>query len=128
MDFEKFKQNFTTIEYVEGSNAFGHHPFQLVVINNNGEMEINALVGLRMEQVIRRVKEYLADKAKDIFLTLDLPKGGDIENDFVLALHLLEGQLIETSTIEYDPKDGKIIKMLDNRESSLIAAIAKYFE
>jgi len=128
MDFEKFKQNFTSIEYIEGSNAFGHHPFQLVVINNNGETEINALVGLRMEQVIRRVKEYLSAKAKDIFLTLDLPKGGDIENDFVLILHLHEGKLISTSTIEYNPNDGDIIKILDNRESSLITSIVKYFE
>lgn len=128
MDFEKFKQNFITIEFIEDSNAFGHHPFQLVVITNNGETEINALAGLRMEQIICRVKEYLSAKAKDIFLTLDLPKGGDIENDFVLALHLHDGKLITTSTVEYDPNDGKIIKMLDNRESSLINTIVKYFE
>lgn len=126
MNFEKFKQGFTKIEYIEDSKAFGHHPFQLIAINESGEMEINALVGLRMENIISRVKEYLSANTRDIFLTLDLPKSGDVENDFVLALHLQDGKLTSSSTIEYNPDDGEIIRTLDNRDLKLIATFLSF--
>ena len=127
INFENFKKDFTKIEYIEASESHGHHPFQLIVIDSEGKMEMNSLVGLRMENVISRVKEYISKQAKDIFLTLDLPKGGDINNDFILALHIKDGELSSTSTIEYNPDGGEIIEIKDDRNSTIVSTIVKYF-
>ena len=123
IDFEKFKKDFTKIEYIEASKTYGHYPFQLITIDSEGKMEMNCLVGLSMGNVVTKIKEELSRKAKDIFLTLDLPKGGDIDNDFILALHIKDGEVLSTSTIEYNPDDGKIIQTTDNRDSSLVSTI-----
>ena len=58
MDFKKFEE-IVKIEFVESSNCYGHHPMQLAAINNKGELELNALLHLKLNDIKDRVDFYL---------------------------------------------------------------------
>jgi hypothetical protein len=128
MDLKQFKTNFAKIEFLESANSYGHHPFQLFVVTADDKNEINALVGLGMSDIINRVKHYINAGAKDIFLSIDLPKGGDIQEDFVFILHIASGEeKEETIIMEYDPEDGSVIQETDGGQYAFTETLVGYF-
>jgi len=127
LTFEKFKSNFAKIEFLNSCNAYGHHPFQLIAVTADGQNEINSLAGLRMENVIDRVRHYLKAKAKEIFLTIDLPAGGGIPNDFIYVLHIIDGEKANVAVVEYSTGTGIIICDSNGEQYSLVETIEGYF-
>jgi hypothetical protein len=127
MDINKFKSSFAKIEFLESANAFGHHPFQLFVVTSDDKNEINALVGLKISDIIARVKQYISSGAKNIFLSMDLPKSSDIPEDFVFVLHIPNGEKAETIVVEYNPETGDIIQESDGSQYSLTNTLTDYF-
>ena len=116
MNFEKFKTELVKIEYLEnynGYNGFGHNPLQLIAIDEFGEMELNALCGLKVKDIINRVHEYLNSNTKELYLSMDFPANQEISNDFVFLIHIANHSINSTLIIEYDTNDGKIIKESD---------------
>ena len=104
-------QNFVTdlvkIDYVEQSDCFGHYPFQMFVEKKEGGFELNALaLGGNVNSNYLRFREYLKAKAKRIYLSLDFPAGGDIENDFV-AIFSYENGKYNLFAIPYETQEGK---------------------
>lgn len=58
MDLNKFEK-IVQIDFIESSNCYGHHPMQLIVITKENEMEMNALVSLRLDDVRNRIRDYM---------------------------------------------------------------------
>lgn len=127
LTFEKFKTNFVKIEFLDSCNAYGHHPFQLIAITADGKIEMNSLAGLRMENVIDRVKHYFDVKAKEIFLSIDLPAGKGIPNDFVFVLHIADEYKADMVVIEYSANTGEVIFESDGSQYDLAASILGCF-
>jgi len=127
MDFYKFKEDIIKIEFLESCSSFGHHPMQLIAINSDDTMEMNALVGLNIQGIVDRVKDYKENDSKELFLSMDLPSCEGINNDYVLALHFKNDD-IKTTVIEYELDTGKIIKETDNIDNKTVSTIVGYLE
>jgi len=111
---EEFVKTMVKIEFIEDSNCFGHYPFQLFCENKDGGFEINALaLGGDVSSCYRRFSEYKKQNAKRIYLSLDFPKGGDIDNDYV-AIYAFENNELSLFAIPYEIKDGKTFVTIKN--------------
>lgn len=111
---EEFVKTMVKIEFIEDSNCFGHYPFQLFCENKDGGFEINALaLGGDVSSCYRRFSEYKKQNAKRIYLSLDFPKGGDIDNDYV-AIYAFENNELSLFAIPYEIKDGKTFDTIKN--------------
>jgi len=111
---EEFMKIMVKIEFIEDSGSFGHYPFQLFCENKGGGFEINALaLGGDVASCYRRFSEYKKQDAKRIYLSLDFPKGGDIENDFVAIFSFEDGEL-KLFAIPYKTEDGKTFDTIKN--------------
>lgn len=126
MNIESFMK-MVKIEFIESSGAYGHHPMQLAVKTEDDQLEINALLNMRIENIINRVKEYLSNNAKDIYVSLDLPATAEIENDFVIILNIKGDKTVTNSVLEYNPNDGEILNTTINDTRVTISTIISYF-
>ena len=105
----EFEKELVKIEYIEQSECFGHYPFQLVCENKKGGIELNALaLGGDVAACYRRFAEYKCQGAKRIYMSLDFPKGGDIENDYV-AIFSFEDDKLSVYAILYEVERGERI-------------------
>lgn len=127
MDLHSFRNSFVKIEPIGEAGVFGHHPFQLIAVTADGGNEINAIFAHSMDQIISRVKEYILNGAREIFLSLDLPAGQGIKNDFIFLIHLVGGRKEETMVIEYSIKDGSIINESSGETYPLICEMIRHF-
>lgn len=120
MNFNKFEK-IVQIDFIESSNCYGHHPMQLAVVNKKGELELNALMHLETNDIKNRVEYYLnRNDFKELFLSLDFPANDEIQNDFVLLLHLKEKAFEQVLIKEYDVKTGAILNTSDDSEYKII--------
>lgn len=126
MNFKKFKDDVVKIEFIESCSSFGHHPMQLIAINSDDTMEMNALIGLNTQSVISRVKDYKSNDSKELFLSLDLPSCKGISNDYILAIHF-KGDATKSTVIEYNLDTGIIVKETDNIDNEIVSTIIGYF-
>jgi hypothetical protein len=109
---EEFVKKMVKIEFIEDSNCFGHYPFQLLCENKDGGFEINALaLGGDVDSCYRKFAKYKKEGAKRIYLSLDFPKGGDIENDYVV-IFTFENNKVELFAIPYEINGGKILDII----------------
>ena len=123
MNFSKF-ENIVQINFIESSNCYGHHPMQLAAVNKKGELELNALMHLKTDDIKNRVEYYLnRNDFKELFLSLDFPANDEIKNDFVLLLHLKEKTLEQVLIKEYDVNTGAILNTSDNAEHKIVKHI-----
>ena len=123
---EEFVKSMVKIEFIEDSNCFGHYPFQLLCENKDGGLEINALaLGGDVASCYRRFAEYKNNDAKRIYLSLDFPSGGDIENDYV-AIFVFENNEINLFAIPYEIEEGKTFEII--KESSHLDKIKAQME
>jgi len=120
---EEFVKSMVKIEFIENSNCFGHYPFQLFCEDKNGKFEMNALaLGGDVKSCYKRFSEYKKQGAKRIYMSLDFPSRGDIENDFV-AIFYFENNELNLFAIPYSLEDGK---QLDVIKKSDFLDIIKY--
>lgn len=120
MDFKKFEE-IVKIDFIESSNCYGHHPMQLAAINSKGELELNALLHMKLNDIKSRVDFYIKrDDFKELFISLDFPSNDEIENDFVLLLHFQEKSLQESIIKEYDAKTGEILNISSNVDYKIV--------
>jgi hypothetical protein len=113
---KEFVKLMVKVEFIEDSNCFGHYPFQLFAEMDDGKNEINALaLGGDVKSCYKRFSHYKKNNAKRIYLSLDFPKGGDMENDFVAILSF-ENNETKLHAIPYQVSDGKILKAVEESE------------
>lgn len=123
MNFSKFEE-IVKIDFIENSNCYGHHPMQLAAVNKKGELELNALMHLKTDDIKNRVEYYLnRNDFKELFLSLDFPANDEIQNDFVLLLHLKEKTFEQVLIKEYDVNTGAILNTSDDSEQKIVKHI-----
>jgi hypothetical protein len=104
---KEFIDNLVKIDIQEDYNCYGHYPFQLLVEKSDGTFDINALaLGGDVDACYRRVRKYIKENAKKIFMSLDFPKGGDIEHDFICIYSIVDG-VIDIFAIPYSTETGE---------------------
>ena len=109
---EEFVKTMVKVEFIEDCNCFGHYPFQLMCENRDGGLSITALaLGGDVASCCMKFSEYKNQGAKRIYLSLDFPKGGDIENDYI-AIFSFEGNDIGLFAIPYDTANGKTFDII----------------
>jgi hypothetical protein len=117
MNTTEFIEKLVKIEFIESENSYGHYPFQLFVETSESELfEMNSLMlGGDVISCYKRVRDYVRKNAKEIYLSLDFPKGKDISNDFVCVLSI-KGDVCEILAIPYDTKTGETYEIITNSE------------
>lgn len=84
----EFIEQMVKVDYLEQFDSFGHYPFQMYVEKKDGQTSINALaLGGDVKACHRLFADEMHNSAKTIYMSLDFPKGGDIDNDFVCIFH-----------------------------------------
>lgn len=127
MDFKKFEE-MVKIDFIESSNCYGHHPMQLAAINKKGELELNVLLHFKLNDIKSRVDFCMnRDDFKELFISLDFPSNDELENDFILLLHLQERTLKESIIKEYDRDTGEIINISSNDNYKIVNHIVNLF-
>lgn len=122
---EEFVSSMVKVEFIEDSHCFGHYPFQLFAETKDGKYEINALaLGGNVASCYKRFAHYKNNNANRIYLSLDFPKGGDIQNDFV-AIFSFENNEIKLQAIPYQLSDGEILQGI--KESQHLKSIMSQF-
>ena len=122
---EEFVSSMVKVEFIEDSNCFGHYPFQLFAETKDGKQEINSLaLGGDVASCYKRFAHYKNNDANRIYLSLDFPKGGDIQNDFV-AIFSFENNEIKLQAMPYQESDGKLLQAI--KESQHLKSIMSQF-
>jgi len=123
---EEFVESMVKIDFIENSNCYGHYPFQLFVETKDNKFEINALaLGGDVASCYRRFAEYKNNGAKRVYLSLDFPKGGDINNDYV-AIFSFEDGVFDLFAIPYNIEDGEVLDYI--KDSAQLNNIKSNFE
>lgn len=124
MDFQDFIKS-AKIEFISNL-SFGHHPMQLIAINNEGKCELNALAHLHLNDIRDRFENYLSnEKHKEIYISLDFPSNTEIFNDFVLLMHFKGKKLIQSIIKEYSSKNGEELKESKGEQYDVVVKISK---
>lgn len=112
----EFIDSLVKISLIEDCDNYGHYPFQLIAETKDGGLEINALaLGGDVNACYKRVRDYIKNEARKVYLSLDFPKGGDIENDFIAIFSFDDG---ETSVlaIPYNIETGERYETIHKSE------------
>lgn len=111
---EEFAEDMVSIQKIDNSDLYGYYPFHLLAETKAGKLEFNALLlGGDVKSCYKRAVDYIKKDAKRIYMALDFPAGGDIENDFVVVYSIENGKL-ESLAIPYDIHDGKRYEYVTN--------------
>lgn len=112
-DVNDFIDTLVTINYIESANAYGHYPFQLYVETKEKTVELNALLlGGNVSACYLRAKAYLIKGVKALYMSIDFPAGGDIDNDFVTVFYIDADNKISALAIPYDTKTGEKFEII----------------
>ena len=123
---KEFVDTLVKIDHQDDFNCFGHFPFQLFVETSDGKFEMNALaLGGDVLSCYKRFRKYLKENAKKIFMSLDFPSGGDIENDFICIFSAVDG-VIDIYAIPYSTENGE--KYEEIHTSELLSKILDQFK
>lgn len=108
-NIEEFVKALVKIDFVEQSECYGHYPFQMFAKTEDGQNHILALaLGGDVATCYLKFKDYQNKGAKQIYMSVDFPAGGDIKNDFV-AVFYFENDELKVFAIPYEPETGKIL-------------------
>lgn len=109
----EFIEKMVDISFVKSSDCYGHYPFQLFCENSNGSIEINALaLGGEVVLCFKKFAKYKSSGAVRIYMSLDFPGCGDIENDFV-AIMSFENDELSVVAIPYE-SDGTVLPIIES--------------
>jgi len=123
---EEFVELMVKIDFIEDSECYGHYPFQLFVETKDNKFEISALaLGGDVASCYRRFAEYKNNDAKRIYLSLDFPKDGDIDEDYV-AIFSFEDGVVNLFAIPYKAEDGEVLDYIT--ESAQLDELKSQFE
>lgn len=126
MNTEEFVKRLVTIDLIEATESYGHYPFQLYAEGADGSIELNALaLGGDVLSCYRRMRKYVKENAKEIFMSVDFPAGGDIDHDFVCVFSIIH-QEVSVLSIPYDTVSGERFPVI--KESFQLSAILAQFK
>lgn len=113
-DLQEFIERMVKIEFIEQSNCFGHYPFQMFVENQDGSNGLMSLaLGGKVKSCYIVFANAMENMAQRVYLSLDFPAGGDIQNDFVCVMAYENGKL-NAFAIPYNNHDGQILERIEN--------------
>ena len=122
----EFIDSFVNVSYLEADKAYGHYPFQLFVETKDGSCELNALfLAGDILSVCRRVRQYVIQDAKMLFLSVDFPAGGDIDHDFVCVISVQDRECTALA-LPYDPSTGE--RFTEVKEGIQLSGILAQFK
>lgn len=122
----EFIKELVKIDYLDQFGVYGHYPFQLMVETKAGGLELNALLlGGDVFSCYQKFGKYFREGAVKIFLSLDFPKGGDIEHDFVCVFSVIDG-VVDICAIPYNLTTGKTYETIV--KSKQLAKILEDFQ
>lgn len=124
---ESFIETMVTIDFREDDGCFGHYPFQMIVETNNGEFAMCALALKGVEEYYSVVKEYMKDNPRTLFMSMDFPRGGDIDKDFV-AIFSFEDNQFKIYAIPYNIETGDRSPIVDGEDSKHLKLILTQFK
>lgn len=116
-NINEFIEKLVKIDYMEEHGCYGHYPFQCFSKNKDGKVTMMALaLGGDVEACYRKVRELVKAGAEKLFLSLDFPASGDIDEDFV-CVFAVEDNKVSAKAITYNVETGEKIKTIDSSES-----------
>lgn len=124
MKFEEF-QDSIDIQYIDIVKQYGHY-HQLIAIEK-GTPHSHNIAHLRINEIAALFKDVIKDGASEVFISLHLPMNDEINNEYVLLVHMQKA-LVDTSIIEFNVLNGTVIKRYSNNELRCVKAICSYFK
>ena len=102
-----FIKTLVSIDKIEGTNDFGHYPFQALSESKDGEITISTLaLGGDVISCYKIFKKQRTEGATKMYMSLDFPAGGDIKDDFVMVFSY-ENKELSKIAIPYNIKTGE---------------------
>lgn len=116
-DVNEFIEQMVKVDYVDQSDCYGHYPFQMFVQKQDDKVSISALaLGGDVKACHRLFADEMHNNSKRVYMSLDFPSAGDIENDFVCVFYY-ENKTHELKkiAITYN-SEGVILKQITESE------------
>ena len=111
---DEFVEKVVKIEFIEDFGCAGHYPFQLFVEKEDESFEMDALLFEGdVTSCYNLFAKHKNEGARRIYMSLDFPKGGEIESDYVVVF-IFENGGINLFAIPYSDD----CEMLDRIEDS----------
>lgn len=123
---QKFKKSLN-IGFVENTGIYGHCPFQIYYQSKEGHIAHSNLIP--EEKVLFYYKafhRYLVEGCTTVYMSIDFPAMGDIENDFI-AVFSCENKEINMCAILYDKETGKILGEIQKDDNDNLRKIFSQF-
>lgn len=120
-DLKEFVEKLVKIEFLDHCNSFGFYPFQMWIEHKDEKSTFASLdLGGDIRAVYKAFADYYKEDSKRIYLAVDFPAGGDINNDFVCVIGY-EKQEITLYAIPYNTETG--ITYSENRHAAILNKI-----
>jgi len=125
----KVPENTGIVEFVEtqvnidfiNDVSYGHYPFQLRCTSEDNTKNVMAALALnRIEMVLDEVNQYNQKGYDEILFSMDFPRGGDMESDFLLIVSIKEN-ILKVIAIEYNPETGDVTRLVNEEDSEFLA-------
>jgi hypothetical protein len=107
---EMFIKSMVKIEFIEKSNCFGMYPFQLFSEDIDGKQTVQTLLLGGNVKSCYEIFNNNVENCKKVYMALDFPKLGDIENDFI-AVFSFENNEYKVIAIPYTT-EGKVLEFI----------------
>lgn len=120
-DLKEFIDTLVKIEFLDHCNTYGFYPFQMVVEDKEGKLNMVSLdLGGDIRAVYTAFNDYFKENPKRIYLAVDYPAGMDIINDFVCVIGY-ENSEFTLYAIPYDLETGETLS--DIRDAEILDRI-----
>jgi hypothetical protein len=124
---KEFIEHMVTIDEQGDDHGYGHYPFQMVVIKAEKKMEICALALSTIMDYYTVAKKWVVQNPIKLFISIDFPKMGDMDRDFVAVYSIIEGEY-EVCAIPYDRETGKTYPIVEGKDSPKLQELVQQFK
>lgn len=115
-DLKEFVDQLVKIEFLDHCNTYGFYPFQMVVEDKEGKLNMVSLdLGGDIRAVYTAFNDYFKENPKRIYLAVDYPAGMDIINDFVCVIGY-EKEQFTLYAIPYSLESGETLSEIRDAE------------
>lgn len=106
-DINHFANMHVHITHILRANCKGHFPYKLFVEKSSGQKVLHTIKfkGITKKYYVEFIKQFRKDDPKRVYMSLDFPPSGDIEQDFIVIFSY-ENNKLSGFAIPYSAKDG----------------------
>lgn len=122
---KQFIEALVKIELLDDGVTYGYYPFHLIAEKANGKLDFNSLaLGGDVLACYKRFKHYVDSGALKIFMAVDFPAHGEINNDFACVFSMIEGEF-SVCAMPYSTATGEVFEVFE--KTKLLEVIKKQF-